>query len=138
VDQLLLVQPAECGCGTDGEAQEPRHFHRPWKEAIESLTARIFEHERHLPTVLGEDQGPNRPIAEEAAATSSLPSSGSLAPSERSLTLPEIVPPATCAREALPVTSTIAVTHATAKELEPKAAQDGSISTVLLKRLRLD
>jgi|SRR6266699_2338579 len=61
VDQLLLVQPAECGCGTDREAQEPRHFHRPWKEAIESLTARIFEHERHLPTVLGEGQGPNRP-----------------------------------------------------------------------------
>src|SRR6202041_3347478 len=52
VDQLLLVQSAECGCGTDCKAQEPRHFHRPWKEAIESLTAWIFEHERHLPTVL--------------------------------------------------------------------------------------
>src|SRR4029077_9729604 len=61
VDQLLLVQPAECGCGTDGEAQKPRPFHRPWKEAIESLTARILEHERHLPTLLGEGQGPNRP-----------------------------------------------------------------------------
>src|SRR5580658_7017107 len=31
---------------------------------------------------------------------------------ERSLTLPEIVPPATCARQALLVTSAIAMTHA--------------------------
>src|ERR1700722_4051701 len=31
---------------------------------------------------------------------------------ELSITLPEIVPPATCARQALPVASTIAVTHA--------------------------
>ena len=61
VDQLPLVQSAECGCSTNGEAQEPCYFHRPWKEAIKSLTARIFEHERHLPTVLGEGQGPNRP-----------------------------------------------------------------------------
>src|ERR1700688_3357671 len=44
---------------------------------------------------------------------------------ELSLTLPEIVPPATCARQALPVTSTIAVTHATVKELEFKEAQVG-------------
>src|ERR1700690_3825372 len=48
-----------------------------------------------------------------------------IARSERSLTLPEIVPPATCARQALPVTSTIAVTHATVKELPFKAAQVG-------------
>jgi hypothetical protein len=43
---------------------------------------------------------------------------------ELSLTLPDIVPPATCARQAL-VTSAIAVTHATVKELEFKAAQVG-------------
>src|ERR1700722_9675174 len=57
---------------------------------------------------------------------------------ELSLTLPEIVPPATCARQALPVTSAIAVTHTTAKELEFKAAQVGfgSISTVLHGRIR--
>jgi hypothetical protein len=42
VDQPLLVQPAECGCDTDSEAHEPRHLHRPWKESIESLTARVF------------------------------------------------------------------------------------------------
>src|SRR5580658_4113086 len=57
---------------------------------------------------------------------------------ELSLTLPEIVPPATCARPALPVSSAIAVTHATVKELEFKAAQVGfgSISTFLHGRIR--
>src|ERR1700693_5533782 len=50
---------------------------------------------------------------------------------ELSLTLPEIVPPATCARQPLPVTSTIAVTHATVKEIETKGARVG-ISTFFL------
>src|SRR5580693_6591022 len=61
-----------------------------------------------------------------------------IAPPELSLTLPEIVPPATCARQALPVTSAIAVTHATVQELEFKAAQFGfgSISTFLRRRIR--
>ena len=61
VDQLLLVQPAECRCETDGEAQELRHLHRSRKESIESLAARIFEHEHRPPALLGEGQGPNRP-----------------------------------------------------------------------------
>src|ERR1700733_10376412 len=54
---------------------------------------------------------------------------------ELSLTLPEIVPPATCARPALPVTSAIAATHATVKELETNGARVGlrSISTLLLR-----
>ena len=53
------MQRAECGFDTDSQAQEPRHFHRPWKEVIERLTARI-EQARHLPTMLGEGQGPAR------------------------------------------------------------------------------
>src|SRR6202044_2377990 len=57
VNQPLLVQPSECGCDTNSEAQEPRHLHRPWKESIESLTARVFEHECHMPEVLGKGQG---------------------------------------------------------------------------------
>ena len=61
VDQPLLVQPAECGCDTDSEAQELRQLHRSRKQSIESLTTTIFEHERHLPRLLGEGQGPNRP-----------------------------------------------------------------------------
>src|SRR5580704_3845264 len=58
---------------------------------------------------------------------------------ELSLTLPEIVPPATCARQALPVTSAIAVTHATVKELGTNGTRVGlrSISTLLLRRIRL-
>jgi hypothetical protein len=42
-----------------------------------------------------------------------------------------------CERRA-PATRTIAVTHATAKELESNAAQDGSISTFVLRRTRLN
>ena len=61
MDQPLLVQPAEGGCDTDSEAQEAGQFHRTWKESIESLTARIFEHERHLPRLVGEGEGPNGP-----------------------------------------------------------------------------
>src|ERR1700691_2263591 len=58
---------------------------------------------------------------------------------ELSLTLPEIVPPATCARQTLPVTSAIAVTHATVKKLETNGARVGlrSIPTLLLRRIRL-
>src|ERR1700694_4022429 len=41
---------------------------------------------------------------------------------ELSMTRPEIVPPATCAREALLVTSAIAVTQGTVKQLEFNAA----------------
>src|SRR3989442_4981437 len=59
VNQLTFVQPAECGCETDGEAQEPRHFHRAWKESIESFAARVFEHEHRLTVLLGKDKGPN-------------------------------------------------------------------------------
>src|SRR5580658_4361884 len=67
-----------------------------------------------------------------------LTSAPAIARPELSLTLPEIVPPATCARQALPVTSAIAVTHATVKELEFKASQVGlgSISTILHGRIR--
>src|SRR5260370_24569069 len=61
VDQPLLVQPAEGGCDTDSEAQELRQLHRSRKQSIESLTTTIFEHERHLPRLLGEGEGPNRP-----------------------------------------------------------------------------
>src|ERR1700733_12034299 len=59
---------------------------------------------------------------------------------ELSLTLPEIVPPATCARQTLPVTSAIAVTHATLKELETNGARIGlrTISTLLLRKIRLN
>src|ERR1700674_1172672 len=59
---------------------------------------------------------------------------------ELSLTLPEIVPPATCARQALLVTSAITVTHATVKELETDGARVGlrSISTLLLRRICLE
>src|SRR5580704_2467573 len=61
VDQPLLVQPAEGGCDTDSEAQEAGQFHGTWKESIESLTASIFQHERHLPRLAGESEGPNGP-----------------------------------------------------------------------------
>src|SRR6202035_4912198 len=44
---------------------------------------------------------------------------------ELSLTLPEIVPPATCARQALAITSTIAVTYASVKGLESEAVRIG-------------
>src|SRR5580658_5702214 len=59
---------------------------------------------------------------------------------ELSLTLPEIVPPATCARQALPVDSTTALTDANVKELETKAARMSfrSISTLLFERIRLN
>jgi hypothetical protein len=52
---------------------------------------------------------------------------------ELSLTLPEIVPPATCARQTLPVNSATALTDASVKELETKAARIGfrSIATLL-------
>ena len=61
VNQLPFVQPAECRRETDRQAQKLRHVHRSRKELIESFAARVLEHERRLPTVLGEGQGPNRP-----------------------------------------------------------------------------
>src|SRR6185295_12232223 len=40
VNELPLVQPAECCCETDGEAQELRHLHRSQNGSIESFAAR--------------------------------------------------------------------------------------------------
>src|ERR1700693_4785002 len=46
---------------------------------------------------------------------------------ELSLTLPEIVPPATCAKQALPVTNTIAMTHAPTGDPHTRPARNRSL-----------
>jgi hypothetical protein len=55
------MQTGERYCETDGKAQKLRHFHRPSKQLIETFAARIFEHERRVPTTLDKGQGANRP-----------------------------------------------------------------------------
>jgi len=53
VNQLLFVQPAQCRCKTDSEAQKLRQLHGAARnESIESFAARIFKDERRLPASL--------------------------------------------------------------------------------------
>ena len=76
VDQPLLVQPAECGCDTDSEAQEPRHLHRPWKESIEK------SHRQDLRARASSAQGARRaPGAEPPRPSPVHPSTSIRAPS---------------------------------------------------------
>jgi hypothetical protein len=61
MNQPAFVQTGECCCEAHGKAQELLYFHRRCEQSIESLAARIFEHERGVPAMLGKGQGTNCP-----------------------------------------------------------------------------
>ena len=61
VNQLLFVQPGDCSCESDTEAQELRQLHRPGKEPIKGFTSRIFKYERYLSPSLRKSQRTHRP-----------------------------------------------------------------------------
>ena len=46
----------------DRDAQEMRYIHRPAKQSIERLAARILEHQRHAAVVARQRDRPRRPV----------------------------------------------------------------------------
>ncbi|HEY1469912.1 MAG TPA: hypothetical protein VGF61_12775, partial [Candidatus Acidoferrum sp.] len=61
MNQSPFVHPSKSARDTDGKAQAQWNFQWAWKKSIESFTARVLEFERHLPSLLGKCNGPNRP-----------------------------------------------------------------------------